>query len=260
MKMSKVRLGVVSIILMILMAACQFPFGEKPPCGDSTLQIGERTYQIQEIETRDDGALKVAQNKPDIAYWVNQTETNQVFALSPTAENLALQNANPEQATVTWANCNSSTYTLSAPEAGVPDMNELLDQSLSGITILVEKDGAGFVIRGEFMGEEIQTFNTPDPSEIQAEISLLETIPAKDAGTLTVSVSIANLGPNAIMLNPEDVSLQTGVATTSLLNGTPALPKEIAPGSTETFSFTFTLPNEPGASLKILSVEYELEY
>jgi hypothetical protein len=244
---------------VILLTGCQLPFGEKPPCGQSVLQVGERTYQIKEIETRADGTLNVPGNKVGIAYWVNQTATNQVFALSPTPENLALQTTNPEQATVTWANCNSSTYTLAAAQAGVPDMTTLLDQSFSGITIYVEQDGSGFVIRGEFMGEEIQAFDTPDPNSIQAEISLLETIPAADRSTLTVSVSITNVGQAGITLTTNDVALLLNETRSQPSQSDPALPKEIAPGATETFHFTFDYPAAPGATLHVLTVEYELE-
>ena len=248
------------VSLTILITACDFPgFGQKPPCGQSVLQIGEVIYQIKETKTKSDGSLKISSDTPDIAYWVNQTDTNHVFALSPTSENLALQNTNPDEAIVTWANCNSSTYTLSAPEAGVPNISTLLDQSFSGITILVQNGNAGFVIHGEFMSEEIQAFNTPDPSSIQAEISLLETIPSADKTTIQVSVSILNNGQTDITLTPNDVSLLIRDSIVMLLNSNPPLPKEIAVGVTETFSFTFTYPTVPGATLKVFSVEYELD-
>jgi len=246
------------LILALVLSSCNIPFsGEKPPCGKSTLQIGDVVYQIKETKTKSDGSLKTPSNTPDIAYWVNQTETNHVFALSPTSENRALQNANPEQAVVTWANCNSSTYVLSAPQAGVPDMNALLDQSISGITIFVQDS---FVMHGEFIGEEIQVFDTPDPSEILAEISLLETTASADKTTISVKVSIANVGQSAITLTPNDVSLLVNNNSSPPTTSNPILPKEIASGATETFSFTFTHPNIPGATLKIFSAEYELEY
>jgi hypothetical protein len=191
---------------------------------------------------------------------VNQTEVNYIFALSPTPENLALQKTQPKEATVKWENCNSSTYTLSTPQAGVPGMTSLLDQSFSGITIFIQDDNNGFVIRGEFIGEEIQVFDTPDPSEIQAEISLLETIPSTDKKTLKVSVSIANYGQSAITLTADEISLLANGSAAAPLTSDPALPKEIASGATENFAFTFAYPAAPGATLKILSVEYELEY
>jgi len=245
--------------IMLLITSCDFKsLWQKPPCGKSVLQIGDTTYQIKETRTKADGSLKISSNTPDIAYWVNQTNTNLVFALSPTAENLSLQNTNPDKAIVTWANCNSSTYTLSAPQAGVSDMNTLLDQSFSGITIFVQNEAGDFMIRGEFIGEEIQAFDTPDPSAIQAEISLLETIPSADKTTIKVNVSITNYGQN-ITLTSNDVSLLIHDSISMPLGSEPALPKEIASGATETFSFTFTYPNTPGATLKVFSAEYELE-
>ena len=248
------------IILAVVTTSCQIPFiGQKPPCGQSVLQIGETTYQIKETKTKSDGSLKIPSNIPDIAYWINQTDTNLVFALSPTPENLALQNINPEQAIVTWENCNSSTYILTAPQAGVPDMDTLLDQSFSGITIFVQDSNSGFVIHGEFIGEEIQVFDTPDPSEMLAEISLLETIPSADKTTIKVNVSVANYGQANITLTSNDVSLLIRDSIFMPLTSEPTLPIEIAPGATETISFAFAFPNAPGATLKVFSAEYELE-
>lgn len=252
------RVLTILFILAILVASCDMPFQEKkPPCEESTLKIGDIVYRIKEIKTKSNDFLKIPSNTPDIAYWVNQTDINHVFALSPTAENLSLQNANPEQAILTWDNCNSSTYVLSAPQAGTSDMNKLLDQSFSGITIFVQD---GFVIRGEFIGEEIQVFDTPDPSAVQAEISLLETTASADKATISVMISIANVGTSTIKVTSNDVSLLVGETSASPLASDPTLPQEIAPGATKAFSFTFTLPNTPGATLKIFSAEYELEY
>jgi len=258
---SKLIVALMVCVVLIGITACQFPsFGEKPPCGESILQIGETTYQIKETKAKSDGSLKISANTPNIAYWVNQTDTNQVFALSPTTENLALQNKNPDKAIVTWANCNSSSYTLSAPQAGVPDMNTLLDQSFSGITIFVQNGNDGFVIHGEFVGEEIQAFDTPDPSSIQAEISLLGTTTSADGKTIRVEVSILNNGQSAITLSASDVSLTPENATAvALETSEPALPKEIKVGATETIYLTFPRPSTPTATLKIFSAEYELD-
>jgi hypothetical protein len=269
MKNSHIRFSIFSFLrfalllttLTLFTASCQFPsFGEKTPCGQSTLQIGQTIYQIKETKTKSDGSLKISSNTPDIAYWVNQTDTNQVFALSPASKNLALQNTNPDKAVVTWANCNSSTYTLSAPQTGLPDMNTLLDQSFSGITIFVQNGNDGFVIHGELMGEEIQAFNTPDPSSIQAEISLLETTTSADGKTIRVEVSILNNGQAPITLSISDVSLTPENATAVALEASePALPKEIKVGATETIYLTFPRPATPTATLKIFSIEYELD-
>lgn len=261
MKKSACHAFRLSLVFALLVTACEFPgTGPEPPCGESVLEIGNTTYQIQEIKTKADGSLKIPSNSPGIAYWIDQTKTNHVFALSAEAENFILQNDPPEQAILTWENCNSSTYTLSAPQAGVPDMNTLLDQSFSGVTIFVQDDNSGFFIRGEFIGEEIQAFDTPDPSEMLAEISLLETVPSADKTTIKVSVSILNYGKSNIALTSSDVSLLIGDSTTTPLNSEPALPKEISPGTTERLSFTFAYPNVPGATLKVFSAEYELEY
>src|SRR4030095_7825890 len=127
------RLYIVFILFALGVTACRF--GEKPPCDQSVLKIGTNTYQIKSIETKKDGTLKIPSDTPDKAYWVDKTEINYVFALSPTENNLALQNSlqMDESASITWENCNTVTFKLSAPQVGVPDRSSLLDQSTSGI-------------------------------------------------------------------------------------------------------------------------------
>jgi hypothetical protein len=226
-----------------------------------SLVLGTRSFEIRTLKPGSDGSLDVPANRPNTAYWIEGTDVNYVFGLSPTPENLALETslAAGEQATVTWPNCNSSSHTLTASQAGVPDRNTLLDQSFSGITIFVQGDN-GFVIHGELASEEILTFNTPDPSSIQAEISLLETIPSADKTTVTVKVSIANYGQDSITLTPNDVSLAVRDSNVAPLGSEPTLPKEIAPGAAETFAFTFGYPPELGATLNVYGAEYELDY
>ena len=201
---------------------------------------------------------------PDTAFWIDGTNTHYVFGLSPTENNLALVSSlkNGDTATITWDNCNSTTYKLSAAQSGVPDNSVLLDQAASGITIFIQPSSAlaGFVIDGELAEETINAFNTPDPSEIQAEISLLETTTSDDGQTIRVSISILNYGQSAITLSTIDVALTPqDTAPLVMINSEPTLPVEIAPGATEEIHFTFPRPSFQLATIKVFSVEYELE-
>jgi hypothetical protein len=253
------------LVLVLLTTSCQFlGFGRKSPCDESTLKIGENTYQIKTIKPKSDGSLKIPSNKPDVAYWIEGTNTNYVFGLSPTDNNLTLQSSlhGEETVTVTWENCNSITFKLSAPQMGVPDNLTLLDQSVSGITLFVQPSAAsaGFVVKGELSEETIKVFNTPDTSEMQAEISLLGTSSSDDGKNITVEISIMNYGQSPITLSVSDVSLTSGNnASVAPDISEPSLPKEIQPAATETIHFTFPHPSSATATIKIFNAEYELE-
>ncbi len=235
----------------------------KVGCSPS-LVINTSSFQMKTIKPGSDGSLVVPANQPDRAYWVDGTDTNLVFGLSAVPDNLSLVSSlNPAAtAAVTWANCNTASYNLSAPLQGLPDNTSLLDQSISQITIFIpgKTASSGMVVHGMLQGETITTFATPDYSSLQAEISLLDTATSSDGTTITVGVSINNTGQKAITVNASDVSLTpANSAAVALLKSDPGLPKEIAPGGTETIYFTFSRPGTPTATLKVLGVEYDLE-
>ena len=241
-------------------------FVPTPDCGSPTLVIGSTTFQIQPLAPAPDGLLTVPPDTSNVAYWVNGTNKNYVFVFSPTQENISFMSTITVGSTAkaTWKNCNSTTYTLSAPQPGSFNSSALPDQSVDGITIFFPSDatGAGFVFSGELTEEQISTFNTPavGASDIQAEISLLETTASADGTTIRVGVSIQNYGSAPFTLSTSDVSLtqQDGTAL-NMVSSEPTLPKEIAPGTTETVYFTFPRPTSPTATLKIFTVEYDIE-
>src|SRR5215211_4927675 len=159
-------------------------FVPTPDCGSPTLVLGSTTFQIQTLTPAADGSLSFPAGTPGTAYWVEGTDSNYVFVLGPTPENLAIMPTITvgTPAKLTWSNCNSTTYSLSAPQPGTFNSAELPDQSVDGITVFFQTDssGAAFVFTGELTEEQISTFNTPVPgvTDIQAEISLLETTTA----------------------------------------------------------------------------------
>jgi hypothetical protein len=168
-------------------------------CGSPILLLGTATFEIKTVAPALDGSLSVPADTSDIAYWVEGTDTNYVFVLSLTPQNLALMQTVTVGSTAkaTWADCSSTTYSLSAPQQSSLDGSASSDQSSAGITIFFETDpsGAGVMVNGELTEEEITTFNTPasEPSEIQAGIGLLETT-SEDGDTIRVSASVYNYG------------------------------------------------------------------
>ena len=167
-------------------------------------------------------------------------------------------------AKATWKNCNSTTYTLSAPQPSSFSGSALPDQSVDGIAVFFQTNatGAGFVYSGELTEEQISTFNTPasGASDVQAEIGLLETTTSADSTTISIGVSVYNWGRSAFTLSTSDVSVtQQDGALLNMVSSEPPLPKEIALGATETIYFTFPRPTSPTATLKIFTVEYDIE-
>jgi hypothetical protein len=238
-----------------------------PDCGAPTLTIGATTYQIQMFDPAPGGSLTVPPDSFGVAYWVRGTDTNRVFVLGPTAENLALLSSLSAggEVTVKSANCDSSIHALAAPEPGFFDAASLPDQSVEGLSIFFQTDasGNGYVASGDLTGEEINVFNLPPASggtEVQAEISLLNTIPSSDGSTLQVEVSILNYGGTAFTVTANDVTLALEASVAfQPLESNPLLPREVQPGATETFTFTFPRPPTPTATLRVFTVEYELE-
>jgi hypothetical protein len=158
----------ISFTLGITVASCRSPFATPfptPQCIQSTLMVGTTTFRIETISPAPDGSLTVPQDTPNIAYWVDGTDVNYVFRLSAVTGNISLLNSlqDGETAVITWADCNSTNYILSTPEAGIPENARLMDQSVSQVTIFVQPDppATGFVVRGELAEEQIPTFNTP---------------------------------------------------------------------------------------------------
>jgi hypothetical protein len=269
---------VFAIMLVIVLSGCQllapstptqvFPalFVPTPDCGAPTIVLGSTSFQVEMLTPGAGGSIAVPSGTSGIAYWVEGTDTNSVFVLAPTPENLAAMSTISEGSpvTVTWSNCNSATYALFAPQEGMFDASALPDQSVEGITVFFQRDAsaASFVFSGDLIEEQISTLSTPIPEagEIQAEVSLLGTTSSADGTTIKTGISILNYGRSALTLSVNDISLTEQDGTViAMLSSEPALPKAISPGAIETIYFTFPRPGSPAATLKILSVEYDIE-
>lgn len=238
-----------------------------PDCGPPTLTIGATIFQVQTIDPAPDGSLTLPPGAAGVAYWVRGTDTNRVFVLGSTPENMAVLSSLSagSEATVKSANCDSSTHALAAPEPGFFNVSSLPDQSVEGLSIFFQTDasGNGYFFSGDLTGEEINVFNLPSAAEetgAQAEISLLNTTTSSDGTAILVELSVLNYGGTAFTFTVNDVTLALEASVTfPILNSEPSLPREVQPGATETFTFTFPRPPTPTATLKVLTVEYELE-
>jgi hypothetical protein len=108
--------------------------------------------------------LKIPQDQPGTAFWVEGTNTNQIFGLSQIEDSQNLQDSlkKGNTATVTWSNCNSITYVLGDALPEAQDNASLMDQAIFGITVLVPPgaSASGFAVRGVL--QETAT-GTPSP-------------------------------------------------------------------------------------------------
>lgn len=235
-------------------------------CGEPVLTIGTANLRIQTVEAAADGTFNIPTESDSEAYWLNGTTTNYVFALSPTPDNLALGETLTagELVSITWANCEVTTFTLAAPELGSSFDLTNSNQPKAGIILFIQNApaGEGFVVKGSPM--EAQMISTDTPAlrgpGIESEIALLETSTSQDKSKLLVNVSILNYGVSEFRVTKNDVWLiPQNASPLAPSKVKPSLPRVIKPGVTETFNFTFPRPAVSTAVLKIFSVEYDLE-
>ena len=229
-----------------------------PQCVEPTLTLGAAKFVIQSLARAADGSIAVPGDKPDVAYWVEGTNVNYVFGLSPTPNNLALKTTlkTGDEATIVWADCGTDEYVVKEIEAGQINDSTLFDQSSGGLSVFVQASlsSGGLIIRAGRPEAAIIDTPVPDENEIQAEMSFLDTTTSPDGVTVTIGVSILNTGKQAISLSESNISLTPeNAAPLALVSVEPALPLEIKPGVSETFHMTFPRPATSTAVLKILS-------
>ena len=108
--------------------------------------------------------------------------------------------------------------------------------------------------------EPTSTFVPPptDREEINVEVTLLEK--QVDEATIVVTVSIQNLAPTLLTVYMADVRIIVPNQDPILpLEAEPALPYQLSPDSTDTFTFTFPNPDEAGIMLQVLDIDFELD-
>jgi len=236
-----------------------------PDCGQQVLTIGETRLQVESLARAADGSIPVPPDSPGTAYRVADSGLNDLFALSPSADNLALVSALQAgmAASLGSQNCNTTLYTLSAPIPGPVDMAALGDQSAPGLVLFIagSADSPGITLQGEpskliFSGEA-----TPPPGawEVEAQVSFLETTISGDGSIIKVSIEIYNYGSQAFTLTSNDVVLiPEGAEPLAPGASEPGLPREFKPKEREAFDFTFPNPGNLDAVFKIFTVEINL--
>ncbi len=236
------------------------------PCKEPTLVFGASRFSIKIITSAEDGSFSVPADTADVAYWIKGNGSSFVFALSPTAANLALEKTFKagDLVSIFDSDCIATSFTLGDPEAGLSRPPDLQAQPATGFVLFIQNPpaGEGFAVRGEPVPVQIISTDTPAPEGpgIQAEISLLKTSTSADKQSIQIKVSIYNYSSSAFTLSPNDVQLTPENSNTiSLSSSNPALPYQVEPGAKKEFSFTFTRPASPTATLKIFDVEYDIE-
>ncbi len=256
------------LLLLAVIAVVLFSTPRRPalPCNASTLQIGETRLLIQTLAHKAGEALSVPPSKPNVAFWVEGTNAHYVFGLSPTGQNIALDEkfAVGDPIKIQWGDCSSDEYVVSALSKDVPQEAALLDQSHGGISVFVPKTASagGWLVEGR--RPEMLTPQAAEPTDanaIQAEISFLEQSVSTDGKTLTLKISIKNTGAKVIHVTQNEISLTAADgAPAAPVTIEPALSSDIQPGQSQTLMLTFPKPAGNVATFKLLDFSVDLYY
>jgi len=236
-----------------------------PDCGQQFLTLGETRWRVESLARGADGSIPVPPDSPGTAYHVEDSSLNDLFTLSPNADNLALVSVLQAGMAASFGSesCNTTLYILAAPITGPVDMAALEDQSARGLVVYLPEsaDSQALTLLGEpnrliFSGEP-----TPAPGivEITAGVAFLESSPASNGASITVSVEVYNYGGQAFTLTQDDVALiPQGGEPLAPSASEPGLPREFKPAERSEFSFTFPNPAGSDAVFKIFTVEFNL--
>lgn len=263
------RLFIILIILAIETTSCQALFPEShitpapsPQCLKPFLTVGSSNFDIQSVTRQANSFPEIPKGKKDIAYWVEGTTVNFVFGLSPTDENLNLNDVlkTGDPIVINWADCTNEQYVLKSMETVQAGDASLFDQSAGGVTILVGVDPSspGLVIRGE--RPIVESAETPVPTSenaVQIDLEISE-FSQPDEQTVQFRIIITNQGKQAITLTKDDISLRVeGSPEVPPQTVEPVLPQELQPGDKLPLTLTFPKPGANSAVLRIFDVTFE---
>lgn len=258
---------VLFTLLVFIISSCQsfssvnhVTPAPSPQCVQPALTLGSMKYEIKPISREPNTFPEISKPKKDVAYWVEDTTVNYVFALSPTKDNLALNTVlkTGDPTVINWADCSKDEYAVQSMET-IPSGNQkIFDQTSGGITIYVPGDSSTLVIRGERPTVQPAETAAPVPtSEFQVDISLLDSPPA-DSQTVKIALEITNRGSKAISVDQEDISLTVNSNPEVFPSSTePVLPQELKPGVPLQIIVTFPKPQASSAILRIFDTTFD---
>ena len=231
-----------------------------PKCGEPKLSVGAMELTILTIAASPDGSIPFPADSEDIAYWVEGTSPEYVFAMSPAAKHLKLAaSLKPgDGVKIAWGDCSSEVYAVRAIEATSSHTPDFFSNPGAGLTIFVQSDasGAGMAIRGERPETFIPiTPELTDENTVLVDIEFLDTIPSADEKTVTIGMKITNRGAKSLTLSSADLSLtpENGNPIASI-SVDPILPLEIQPGEDVIVNVTFPRQITPSAVLRIFDI------
>jgi hypothetical protein len=265
--MMKKNMRRLSIVLAVALTSCQSLFSlshvtpaPTPQCVEPTLALGKQKYRIESISRDPNTFPEIFNRKNDVAYWVEDTITHYVFALSPTKDNFALKDVLKagDPVIIRWADCSDDAYVIQSVDIAQPNDLTIFDQSTGGITVYVRNDASSFVVRGE--RPVIQSVETPLPTEMNAtrlDIQFSDLTPP-DTASVKIGLKIINQGTQAVTLTNNDISLTAeNSAEVFPLAIEPALPQEVPPGGNLSIAVTFPKPRASSAMLRILDTTFD---
>ena len=260
------RLCIALIILATGITSCSGLFqshitpAPTPQCVEPTLTLGTVNFRVDPVTREANGFPEIPGRKKEMAYWVEDTTINYVFALSPTKENLALNTVlkSGDPIAITWADCSKDEYVVKSIESVQALNADIFDQAAGGVTVYVQADSASLLIHGE--RPIVQSAETPVPTDenaILVDLEILE-FTQPDDQTIQFRIMLTNQGARAITLTGDDISLITANGPeVSPLTIEPVLPQELNPGDSLPLTLSFSKPQASSAVLRIFDVTFE---
>jgi hypothetical protein len=231
-----------------------------------TLILGASKFRIESVARAADGSVAVPADASEVAFWIQGTSANYVFALSPTSTNLGLKTklkaGDPTK--IVWGDCSTEEYVIKKIESGTPNIAKLLEPSAARVSVFIQSTGTveGFVVQAGRPEPQVQA--TPAPTEepaVDAELAFLETKVSADGKTLTMSIAVKNTGHKAFALTAKDISLTVGnAAPLAPQSVEPGLPQEIAPGASMNLRIIFPKPAGNTAVFKLLDFSADIYF
>jgi len=261
------RLCLVLITLSLGVTACQSLFSEShitpaptPGCVKPFLTVGTLLFDIDSIPREANSFPEIPAKPQDMAYWVEGTNVNFVFGLSPTKENLSLNTVlkTGDLMVINWADCTNERYVLKSMETVKAGDTSIFDQTTGGITIYVQDEASTLVIRGERPIVPPAETSTPLPADaILVDLQILEFTEPNDQ-TIQFRIMLTNQSARAITLTEDDIALITANGSeVSPQSIEPVLPQELSPGDILPLTLTFPKPEGNSAVLRIFDVTFE---